>query len=266
MLAVLTMAALAGEQLIGFEYAIYNEPAPEKKDKGGEDAWYANDYLLSVADGVGGWNTHGIDPSKYSRKLETNVKNFFSRNEKFYRENPKELMQIAADNDKETGSSTFIIVTIDPTKPILQTSLLGDSGYYILRKNEEGKYTGLFRSQEQQHRFNFPFQCGTNGDPISSALTNSHEIQENDMVIVGTDGLFDNVFDEEIVKIVNENEGLLLTDLVKKLGEFAFKQSLRGDFMSPFAKNAVKEGYRFTGGKSDDITIVIGVIKRAIEA
>jgi serine/threonine protein phosphatase PrpC len=25
--------------------------------------------ILAVADGVGGWNNHGIDPSKYSKEL-----------------------------------------------------------------------------------------------------------------------------------------------------------------------------------------------------
>lgn len=51
-------------------------PHPDKKLKGGEDAcfvskWYPilNNSVLAVADGVGGWNDHGIDPAKYSRKL-----------------------------------------------------------------------------------------------------------------------------------------------------------------------------------------------------
>lgn len=44
-------------------------PHPDKMAKGGEDAYYANEYLLAVADGVGGWNEKGIDPAKYSREL-----------------------------------------------------------------------------------------------------------------------------------------------------------------------------------------------------
>jgi protein phosphatase PTC7 len=30
-------------------------PHPDKVSKGGEDALYANDNILAVADGVGGW-------------------------------------------------------------------------------------------------------------------------------------------------------------------------------------------------------------------
>mgnify|MGYP001808067746 CR=1 FL=1 len=44
-------------------------PHPDKVAKGGEDAYYANENLLAVADGVGGWNNHGVDPSKYSKTL-----------------------------------------------------------------------------------------------------------------------------------------------------------------------------------------------------
>lgn len=44
-------------------------PHPEKAHRGGEDAFFNSSLLLAVADGVGGWNSHGIDPSKYSRFL-----------------------------------------------------------------------------------------------------------------------------------------------------------------------------------------------------
>lgn len=44
-------------------------PHPEKVSKGGEDACYANENLLAVADGVGGWAEVGVDPAIYSRKL-----------------------------------------------------------------------------------------------------------------------------------------------------------------------------------------------------
>jgi protein phosphatase PTC7 len=38
-----------------FRYAAANIPHPSKRDKGGEDAWLAQEDLLVVADGVGGW-------------------------------------------------------------------------------------------------------------------------------------------------------------------------------------------------------------------
>lgn len=38
-----------------FRHGNWMIPHPEKKDKGGEDAWMAREDLLAVADGVGGW-------------------------------------------------------------------------------------------------------------------------------------------------------------------------------------------------------------------
>ncbi len=44
-------------------------PHPQKAHKGGEDALFANEKFLVVADGVGGWATYGIDPGKYSKEF-----------------------------------------------------------------------------------------------------------------------------------------------------------------------------------------------------
>ena len=52
-----------------FEFGAKIIPHPDKMEKGGEDAYWANDKLLAIADGVGGWNSRGIDPSLYSREL-----------------------------------------------------------------------------------------------------------------------------------------------------------------------------------------------------
>lgn len=50
-------------------------PSPEKTN-GGEDAWFANNNVLIVADGVGGWSRHGVDSGKYSRALCAHVSDF----------------------------------------------------------------------------------------------------------------------------------------------------------------------------------------------
>lgn len=52
-----------------FELGAKIIPHPSKMQKGGEDAYWANSKLLAIADGVGGWNSKGIDPSLYSREL-----------------------------------------------------------------------------------------------------------------------------------------------------------------------------------------------------
>lgn len=45
-------------------------PHPDKAETGGEDAFFVSSHgrgAFGVADGVGGWNLEGVDPSRYSR-------------------------------------------------------------------------------------------------------------------------------------------------------------------------------------------------------
>lgn len=50
--------------------AAHSIPHPDKRHKGGEDAFFVSNSgcgALGVADGVGGWIEDGIDPGDYSR-------------------------------------------------------------------------------------------------------------------------------------------------------------------------------------------------------
>ena len=47
--------------------------------------------------------------------------------------------------------------------------------------------------EEHTHDFNFPFQIGSQGDNPTVSLTKQHQVQHNDIIVVGTDGLFDNL-------------------------------------------------------------------------
>ena len=49
-------------------------PHPDKVETGGEDAFFVSSHgqgAFGVADGVGGWNLEGVDPSRYSRSAPT---------------------------------------------------------------------------------------------------------------------------------------------------------------------------------------------------
>ena len=75
-----------------FQYSSHMIPHPAKAYKGGEDAIFVSDNVLVVADGVGGWADHGIDPGKYSKKLcEIMGKKVKSDFEK-YIDNPQDLL------------------------------------------------------------------------------------------------------------------------------------------------------------------------------
>ena len=80
----------------------------------------------------------------------------------------------------------------------MKTINLGDSGYLILRQDNKGMIQKVFRSKEQTYEFDFPYQCGQNCDLPYDAQDNKHEIKHNGIVVMGTDGVFDNLFDSQI--------------------------------------------------------------------
>jgi len=144
-----------------FDHGEFVIPHPEKVAKGGEDAYYSDKQVLAVADGVGGWADHGVDPAIYSRKLCANIDQLLQTNgfEK-YKTVPKLLIAGAQENNQEDGSSTLVVLTLPETGDTMYTSYVGDSGYIILRPINENrtKYEIFYQSEEQTKGFNFPYQ------------------------------------------------------------------------------------------------------------
>lgn len=84
------------------------------------------------------------------------------------------------------------------------------------------------------------------------------EVKPNDLVILATDGVWDNVFPEEIEKILESMETSKVSDLAQTIALLCYKHSTNLNFISPFC---VKEFQHFgtanPGGKSDDISVVV---------
>lgn len=76
----LLSVVISNEWPLRFQSYSANKPAPGKQNPKGEDAYFNNDILLVVADGVGGWARHGIDSSLYSNLLVRNCSLIFERN------------------------------------------------------------------------------------------------------------------------------------------------------------------------------------------
>ena len=57
----------------------------------------------------------------------------------------------------------------------------------------------MFITTAQQYRFNFPYQCGTGADPPDLADDNEHIILEKDIILVASDGVFDNLFEADLM-------------------------------------------------------------------
>lgn len=255
------------DQINHFRFGSKIVPHPDKAEKGGEDALYVQAQMMAVADGVGGWAKHGVDPGLYSKELCSNIRKLNEYNRSTYKEDPKSLLVTAARNTRNQGSSTLVILSVDESKPILRTSYVGDCGYLIFRPDQEMKLQLVHASQEQVKKFNFPYQIGSIGDSPLTALEYTHEVQDGDIIVAGSDGLIDNMSTDQIAEHLMNQKGCAswddfdLNSAATSLADLTYQYSLDEDYDSPFAKGARAAGFSYKGGKSDDITVVIGQVR-----
>lgn len=153
------------------------------------------------------------------------------------------------------GSATFCVLALDASSAVLRSANLGDSGFSLYRNGAL-----IFRSKEQQHGFNCPFQLG-HGDTPAMARKEAIDVEPGDVVIVASDGLFDNVFDKDIALEVAKHT--TVDELATNLANLASINGKNPKFKSPFSINAAKIGYSYRGGKLDDVTVVVGAIRHS---
>lgn len=269
---------------MAFRSAVAVVPHPDKAHRryelppkcGGEDAYFIDDDagVLGVADGVGGWAAHGIDPGLYSRELMC----FAAAAARAGERDPLVLLDRAHKQATAPGSSTALLVALSPAQAdgstaTLHAANLGDSGFLLMRRGEV-----LLQSPAQQHSFNFPFQLGAtstgagSSKPTDAQIFSVEDVRPGDVVVLGTDGLFDNVFPSEIVAAL-ACAGLSLAEaplpaVAKTIAQCAAdaiaveakRASTSTVRQSPFALEAAKAGFRFQGGKLDDITVVVSIV------
>jgi serine/threonine protein phosphatase PrpC len=86
------------------------------------------------------------------------------------------------------GSSTCLLALLHHSSLLIAN--LGDCCLLVIRSGEV-----VFRTSEMQHAFNFPLQLGTHSrdEPMKDAQRFQVEVEREDVVVVGSDGLMDNL-------------------------------------------------------------------------
>lgn len=101
------------------------------------------------------------------------------------------------------GSATAVVAVLRESGS-LSVANLGDCGFRVVRGSG-----ALVKSKPQQHEFNMPFQLAwskvlPDTDTAMDAQLYELEVQEDDVLVFGSDGLFDNMWDEELTTIVQD--------------------------------------------------------------
>lgn len=83
-----------------------------------------------------------------------------------------------------------------------------------------------------------------------------------DVVVAGSDGLFDNLFAKEVAALVGDavKEGLGPDDMAQKIAASARVRALDRKHQTPFSTAALQAGFAFYGGKLDDLTVVVSYV------
>ncbi|KAH8554804.1 phosphatase 2C-like domain-containing protein, partial [Umbelopsis sp. PMI_123] len=250
----------------------------------GEDAFFHTStrkgLALGVADGVGGWAEVGVDPALFSWTLMNNcasiAKDLESVNAHDILDNA--FTQLVDRRMVQAGSSTACILEMCKKTGYMTSCNLGDSAFILIRDQKI-----VFESPSQQHFFNCPYQLTVlpDNDPNRGTYVTdlpkdgdrkSFFLRNGDLIILATDGYFDNVYSHETLQIVNTHMQQLTDDssnedslahvrvLAKLLTDAARRLSLDPKRLSPWAKGARALGGQYGGGKVDDITCIVTLV------
>ena len=220
----------------------------------------------------------------------------------------------------EAGSSTACILSLCKMTGTLRASNLGDSAFLLIRDKK-----CIYESPSQQHFWNCPYQLtvlpqkererqqrrvhdSSDSDSSSGfkakstrvtqpkkkyvqdlpkdAVQTSHQLQDGDVIVLATDGFWDNVFTKEAIELVDRELGDIVGSnhhhngaqppgeggvvlsaeeilarvraLSKRLTNTARRFSLDVKRNTPFSQGA---RHIPCGGKVDDITVIVTLVR-----
>ncbi|KAL7522660.1 hypothetical protein ACHAWX_007602 [Stephanocyclus meneghinianus] len=244
---VVTERAVEGIKTLSLDMAMQVKPHPEKISWGGEDAVFLSGRNFGVFDGVSG-----------AEKV---------RGKKLYSVSLAESMKKQSLASKSSWTVSEItnfmneakeVADVEGTDNVLRALNLGDSVCLVVR---DGAVAA--RTREIIHYFDCPYQLGGDSpDRPKDGTTLETNIYPGDIIIAGSDGIFDNLSDGDILELVSSNAIVKSNVLAKKICEASRSVSLDYDAVTPYSRAARgRSGYAAyqsgKGGKVDDISCVV---------
>ena len=288
------------------------KPHPEKVAKGGEDSHCVRlpgggGGLVAVCDGVSGWSVQGVDTAAYSRRLARCLADAAMVADAARAEaegggdslNALALLTAAHASTRVSGASTACVCVLDGTSRKMSTCNVGDSGWLLLRGGAI-----VARSSPQQHVFDCPFQLSSpkyvpNTDTPDMGDCDMVDVQEGDVLLLASDGLWDNADMAEILAVTaaaaaqgagsdqRTGQYSAAAAVCRALVDLAWTHSVDASYDSPYAqaarrmadaeREAAKASNPFqalatafgqdpaakwqtSGGKWDDVTVVAALV------
>jgi len=295
-------------KVLCFNGSSFQRTHPRKAALGYSDADVAlvSPMMLGVADGVSQIEEYGIDASELPKELlkacedlaATRLLPNRSADPKDAYFGPISLVSEAYEATESLGSTTVLLAVLDnSTKihgklhPMIAMISIGDCELVILRRIKGRKLPleAIFQTEMQRIDGNAqsPLQVARVDDEIDPGFDESIALEvirhgsavhcvsayQGDILIMGSDGVFDNLFMDEIVDIANEAlpsssgssptdpiDRSLLTEIAQKIVEASHAKTCP-NALGQFASSPIG-----TGGKVDDTCCVVGEVIEWTEA
>jgi len=283
-----------------FSAKTYQKTHPIKAKIGHKDAdaTLASPMLLGVADGVSQLEEFGMDASELPHELlrvceELGMSQLIPDRpvnpQDMYR-GPVSLLKEAYEETESLGSTTVLLAVLDnSTKihgklhPMVAVLTIGDCELLMLRRLEgrQANFQAVFHTEMQRidGHSQTPLQLARVDDRVDPDFDEELALEviergsavhcvsayEGDIIVLGSDGIFDNLFLEEIVEIVNESlpdpkpgnfvptQPALLHQISRRLVEESHLKSEAGPHGLPDTPIGL-------GGKMDDTSVVVAEV------
>lgn len=232
-----------------------------------EDAWFATEQDFGVFDGVSGAAKANFG-DVYSFQLSgATFANMQRQRTNLGKVNPEMALDGAArtlEDVKTVGASTACAVTVDTSTPgytILEGVNIGDSGILVLRQDpstEGVRPVVAYKTIPQMHYFNCPFQLGgSSPDSPDQATKIKVPLMSGDVVVLASDGLYDNVYDSQIIDLIEATWGQDPNIQAQALVAYARQVQEDPNVLVPYGVEAQEAGQTFIGGKLDDTVALV---------
>lgn len=287
---------------LSFLARAYQKTHPDKENAGREDAdaTLASPMLLGICDGVSQVEDHGLDASRLPRELLKSCEEV-ATTQLLHNDSavlpdayagPISLLKEAYSGTESLGSTSVLLAVMDNSTqihgklhPMVGVVTLGDCEVVMLRRTG-GRHCPLqVILQTEKQRIGghnqTPLQLMRMLEEIDPAFTEDEALDaiergsgvhctstyEGDVLILGSDGVFDNLFIKEVVEIVNQKlppsqtkggfepaHPSQLSDVARTIVQRAHaKSEITADTPVPISPLGV-------GGKADDTSVVVAEV------
>jgi len=230
-----------------------------------EDAWFITEKELGLFDGVSGAQKSSNPDELYSFQLASYTQRMIGS--QYQKRRPIDLanaLEFAVGALVDTmalGATTAVLAHIDTSEEgftTLKAVNVGDSGLTVVRQGEDGKLFIAFKTNPQMHYFNCPFQLGgSSPDSPDQAAKVSVPLASGDILVMGSDGLYDNVYDNQILDLLEYAKDQTPTEMAQALCGYARQQQNDPNVLVPYGVEAREAGQSFVGGKLDDTCVIV---------